>query len=161
MRAALSLVTMATVIWGSGCPASSPQAPVGGQGEQGGSGTRRGGPGSTAGGSALHRDAAPVTGQLPTALRRRRRDDGPAPPAARRSTGVPECDEFLNRYEDCVRQRFPDAAFRATAEQHLDQLRASWRTQAADPSARPSLASACVAMADAAKKALAGLGCSW
>jgi len=97
------------------------------------------GPGSTAGGSRC------------TAMRRRSPDSSRPPcaggvatmaprhPAARRSNRGPECDEFLNRYEDCVRQRFPDAAFRANGGAAPRSLRASWRTQAADPS-RPSLA---------------------
>jgi hypothetical protein len=86
-----------------------------------------------------------------------------AAPAAASATadsiGVPECDEYLNKYQACVDNKVPEAA-RASFKQSLDQTRAAWRTAAANPGGKEGMAAACKQARDAAKTSMSPYGCS-
>ena len=56
--------------------------------------------------------------------------------------GVPECDEFIAKYDACVSKKVPEAA-RAQYRNVLEQWSESWRKLAANPQGRATLASAC------------------
>src|SRR5687767_12672335 len=66
-------------------------------------------------------------------------------PATTASTGdkigVPECDDYLDKYEACISSKVPEAA-RAQYETTLAQTRKSWRDLAANPQTKASLAAA-------------------
>jgi predicted small secreted protein len=84
----------------------------------------------------------------------------PAPAASPASTtsktsgekiGIPECDDYLARYEACVSGYVPEAA-RAQYNASLDTLRTSWRQMAADPKTKAGLAKTCEIATERAKQ---------
>lgn len=80
--------------------------------------------------------------------------------AATGEIGIPECDEYIRKYEACLRDKVP-ASQRAMLEQALDQHRSTWRTAAAQPQARATLASSCQQVLSAAKMSMGPYGCQW
>ena len=72
--------------------------------------------------------------------------------------GVPECDDFIAKYEACA-SKVPEMA----REQYLNALkqwRDSWKKLADNPSTRASLASACKQAADQQAAAWKMYGCA-
>ena len=74
--------------------------------------------------------------------------------------GIPECDEYLTKYEACVSGKVPDAA-RAQYKSSLDQTRKSWREMAANPQTKAGLAKACQMASDQAKQTFKMFGCEF
>lgn len=74
--------------------------------------------------------------------------------------GVPECDDYLAKYEACVDSKVPESA-RATVRQGIDQTRAAWTQVAATPQGKASLAVGCRQATETAKTAMAAYGCTW
>jgi hypothetical protein len=74
--------------------------------------------------------------------------------------GVPECDEYLDKYEACVSSKVPEAA-RAQYETTLAQTRKSWRDLAANPQTKASLAQACKTATESARQSMKSLGCEF
>jgi len=82
-----------------------------------------------------------------------------AAPATADSVGVPECDDYLNKYQACVDSKVPEAA-RAALKQSLDQTRGAWRTALANPGAKEGLATACKQARDATRASMSAYGCT-
>ena len=74
--------------------------------------------------------------------------------------GVPECDEYLTKYEACVSGKVPDAA-RAQYKSSLEQTRKSWREMAVNPQTKAGLAKACQLATDQAKQTFKLFGCDF
>jgi hypothetical protein len=74
--------------------------------------------------------------------------------------GVPECDDFLAKYEACVTGKVPAAA-QATYKAGMEQWRKSWRDLAANPQTKATLTQICKTQLDNAKSSLSSFGCSW
>ena len=74
--------------------------------------------------------------------------------------GVPECDDYIAKYEACVTSKVPEA-MRATVRASLDSSRNMWRQAASTPQGKAGLAQACKTAHDAAKQSMASYGCSW
>ena len=74
--------------------------------------------------------------------------------------GVPECDEYLTKYEACVSGKVPAAA-RAQYESALEQTRKAWRQLAASAQGKAGLAQACKMANDSAKQSLKAYGCDF
>ena len=74
--------------------------------------------------------------------------------------GVPECDDYLAKYESCVNDKVPAAA-RAQYESTLAQTRKSWRDLAANPQTKASLAQACKSATEAARASMKTMGCEF
>jgi hypothetical protein len=74
--------------------------------------------------------------------------------------GVPECDDFLAKYDTCVSSKVPEMA-RAQYKAAIDQWRSSWKKLADDPATRGTLAASCKLAADQQAAALKPYGCSW
>lgn len=74
------------------------------------------------------------------------------------SIGVPECDDYISKYEKCVNSKVPEMA-RAAMKSAFDQTRASWKTAAATPEGKQGLAAACKMAHDSTKQAVAAYGC--
>jgi len=55
--------------------------------------------------------------------------------------GIPECDDYIAKYESCT-PKVPEPG-RAAYKSAGEQLRASWKKAAAEPTTRGSLAAAC------------------
>lgn len=72
--------------------------------------------------------------------------------------GVPECDDYIAKYETCVSDKVPAAA-RAQYESSLAQMRNSWRDLAANPQTRSGLAQACKAATESARQSMKPMGC--
>jgi len=75
------------------------------------------------------------------------------------SIGVPECDDYLQAYRDCIASKVPEAS-QAELREALEQNVATWRSAAASPEGRAGLAVACTQARDAAKSAVSAYGCS-
>jgi len=74
--------------------------------------------------------------------------------------GVPECDDYIAKYEACISGKVPEAA-RAQYQASLKTMRDSWRQAAANPQTRAALAQGCKQAADAAATSMKSYGCTW
>jgi hypothetical protein len=74
--------------------------------------------------------------------------------------GVPECDDFIAKYDACVSSKVPEAA-RAQYKSAVEQWRASWKKLAENPATKGTLAAACKQAAAQQEAALKSYGCSW
>ena len=74
--------------------------------------------------------------------------------------GVPECDDFIAKYDACVSSKVPEIA-RAQYQNAIKQWRDSWKKLAADPATKGSLAAACKQARDQQEAALKTYGCTW
>lgn len=82
------------------------------------------------------------------------------PPVTDDKIGVPECDDYLDKYTACVEQKVPETA-RPMMEKNLTTMREAWRKAATSPAGRQELAQTCKTAAAAATKAMQGFGCEW
>jgi hypothetical protein len=80
--------------------------------------------------------------------------------AAGGDIGIPECDDYLRKYQACVNDKVPEAA-RATVKQSLDQTRIQWQRAAETPEGKSALVSGCTQATASAKQAMAAYGCQW
>jgi len=89
-----------------------------------------------------------------------------APPTTARTEsagekiGVPECDEFIAKYDACVSSKVPEAA-RAQYQTAVRQWHDSWKKLAENPNTKPTLVSACKQAAQQQAAALKAYGCSF
>ena len=74
--------------------------------------------------------------------------------------GVPECDDYIAKYESCLRSKVPEAA-RAQLETSLKTARDGWRKAAETAQGKASLAAACKQASDAAAASMKAYGCTW
>ena|ERR1051326_256249 len=74
--------------------------------------------------------------------------------------GVPECDEFIAKYDACVSSKVPEAA-RAQYKNALAQWRESWRGLAQNPQTKSTLVSVCKQAAEQQANALKSYGCGF
>ena len=73
--------------------------------------------------------------------------------------GVPECDEYITKYQACVTSKVPEAA-RASLVQSVDSMRTAWKAAAGTAEGKASLAAACKQAREAAKGAMGAYGCT-
>jgi hypothetical protein len=74
--------------------------------------------------------------------------------------GIPECDDFIAKYDACVSSKVPEAQ-QAALKSAVDQWRASWKKLAANPATKGTLAAACKQAAEQQEAALKSYGCTW
>jgi hypothetical protein len=74
--------------------------------------------------------------------------------------GVPECDNYIAKYESCVRGKVPEA-MRAQLESSLKTARENWKKAAENTVTRSTLAAACKQANDAAAASMKAYGCSF
>ena len=74
--------------------------------------------------------------------------------------GVPECDEYISKWEACVNSKVPEAQ-RAQYKSSFDTLRKSWKDAAANPQGKAALATGCKQALDTAKQTLSAYSCAW
>jgi uncharacterized protein YceK len=82
----------------------------------------------------------------------------PATTATGGDIGVPECDDFLTKYEACVTGKIPEAA-RAQFTSTLKTWRDSWRQAASTPQGKAGLAQGCKMAAEQSRASLKSFGC--
>jgi len=75
-------------------------------------------------------------------------------------TGVAECDEYISKYEACVKDKVP-ASMRAQMQTSLDASRNAWKTAASTPQGKATLAKTCTDALAAAKQAMGSYGCTF
>lgn len=73
--------------------------------------------------------------------------------------GVPECDEYITKYQACVSGKVPEAA-RASLAQSIDSMRTAWKSAASTSEGKAGLASACKQAREAAMGAMGAYGCT-
>ena len=74
--------------------------------------------------------------------------------------GIPECDDYIAKYESCVRGKVPEQA-RAALESSLKTARENWKKAAENAQSRGTLAAACKQASDAAAASMKAYGCTW
>ena len=74
--------------------------------------------------------------------------------------GVPECDDFIAKYEACVSGKVPELA-RAQFQGTVKQWRESWKKLAENPQTKGTLAAACKQAKEQQETALKSYGCTW
>ena len=74
--------------------------------------------------------------------------------------GIPECDNYMTKYRECIESKAPDMV-RGTLKQSFDETTKAWKQAAATPAARDGLAQACKQATEAAKTAMQAYGCSF
>lgn len=74
--------------------------------------------------------------------------------------GVPECDEYVEKYEACVFSKVPEA-MRETFKSSFEQQRKAWKEAAANPQGKEALATGCKSALETAKKTLSAYSCEW
>ncbi|WP_426956878.1 hypothetical protein [Muricoccus radiodurans] len=72
--------------------------------------------------------------------------------------GVPECDDFIARYEQCLSNNVPTAS-RAQVGAAVMQMRESWRAVAQSAQAREALGPQCVQLRQAVAQSMATYNC--
>jgi len=74
--------------------------------------------------------------------------------------GVPECDDFITKYDACVSNKVPEMV-RAQYKDAIARWRSEWRRMANDPATRGQLATACKQAAEQQSAALKSFGCTF
>jgi len=74
--------------------------------------------------------------------------------------GVPECDDYIAKYEACISGKVPEMA-RAQYKDSLDKLRSSWRQAASTPQGKAALAAGCKQATEAARASMKSFGCEF
>ena len=74
--------------------------------------------------------------------------------------GVPECDDFIAKYEACVSGKVPEVA-RAQFQSMLKTWRTQWKKAADNPQTKGTLAAICKQSAEQQAAALKTYGCSF
>ena len=80
--------------------------------------------------------------------------------ASSTAVGLPECDEFITKYEACVDDKVPEAA-RAQYKASIEQWRSSWRQLAANPQTKATLADACKKTIEQARVSMKSFNCNF
>ena len=74
--------------------------------------------------------------------------------------GVPECDDFIAKYEACVSGKVPEMA-RAQYQNAVKQWKESWKKLAENPQTKGTLAGACKQAREQQEAALKSFGCTF
>jgi hypothetical protein len=74
--------------------------------------------------------------------------------------GVPECDDFIAKYEACVSGKVPEMA-RPQFQSAVKQWKDSWKKLAENPQTKGTLAAACKQASEQQAAALKTYGCAW
>ncbi len=82
----------------------------------------------------------------------------PAAAPAGDSIGVPECDDYIAKYEKCISDKVPEMA-RGPLKDAFEKTRATWKDLANNETTKGGLASACKQAMEMSKTALSAYGC--
>lgn len=74
--------------------------------------------------------------------------------------GVPECDEYIEKYEACLNSKVPEAQ-RTMFKSSFETMRKTWKDAAANPQAKAALATGCRQATENAKQAMGAYSCNW
>jgi hypothetical protein len=82
----------------------------------------------------------------------------PEPPPG--EFGIPDCDDYIRRFEGCLEHRVPPDA-RENLRAAFEETRAAWRRAAATESGRGGLAAGCRQAAAMARLSMTAYGCNF
>jgi hypothetical protein len=74
--------------------------------------------------------------------------------------GVPECDDFIAKYDACVSSHVPENV-RAQYRTSISTWRTQWAKLAANPQTKPSLVQACKQVLEQQKTAMKSFNCTF
>ena len=74
--------------------------------------------------------------------------------------GIPECDDFIAKYEACISGKVPEAG-RAQFNSSLKQWRDSWRQAASTAQGKAGLAQGCKIIAEQTKQSMKPYNCEF
>ena len=74
--------------------------------------------------------------------------------------GIPECDDFIAKYDACISSKVPEMA-RAPFQTMLKNWRAEWKKAADNPQTKAALAQGCKMSAEQANASMKAYGCSF
>jgi hypothetical protein len=74
--------------------------------------------------------------------------------------GVPECDDFIAKYDACVSTHVPEAV-RAQYRASIETWRSQWAKMAANPQTKAGLVQACKTVLEQQKTALKSYNCTF
>lgn len=74
--------------------------------------------------------------------------------------GVPECDNYLRLYLECIDSKVPEIA-RGPVREALEATRKGWQEAAATAEGRAGLVAGCTAATEMARTAMGAYGCSF
>lgn len=76
--------------------------------------------------------------------------------------GVAACDEYIEKYEQCLTSstKIPDVA-KTSMRDAFDQQRKAWKAAAATPAGKAAMEAGCKQAMEAAKQAMAAYDCKW
>lgn len=78
------------------------------------------------------------------------------------SVGVPECDEYIKKYEVCltkIAEKAPQV--QPSLKTAFEQQRKAFKDAAANPSSKATLASTCKQAIESAKQSTSSYACTW
>jgi ABC-type uncharacterized transport system auxiliary subunit len=75
--------------------------------------------------------------------------------------GVPECDDFIAKYESCISSSKVPEAQQAQLKSAIAEWRKQWKTLAENPLSKAAAAAACKQAAAQQETALKQYGCKW
>jgi hypothetical protein len=81
-------------------------------------------------------------------------------PASGEKIGVPECDDFIAKYEACLSGKVPEIV-RAQHQANIKQWRDSWRALAANPQTKAALTQTCKSSMESARASMKSYGCEF
>lgn len=74
--------------------------------------------------------------------------------------GIPECDEYIAKFQSCIEKQIPDLA-KLPLQMGFQKAIGEWKKTAAFPEKRSELGPACALAMDASKKATQRFQCQW
>ena len=74
--------------------------------------------------------------------------------------GVPECDEYLAKYEACINAKVPEAE-RAALMSPLEMMRKGWQKAVTNQQAKAALPGGCKIALTTAKESMSRFSCDW
>lgn len=74
--------------------------------------------------------------------------------------GVPECDDYIAKYEVCLNSKVPEAQ-RAMFKSSVETMRKTWKDAAANPQSKAALATGCKQALETAKQSMGAFACAW
>ena len=80
--------------------------------------------------------------------------------AAANQVGIPECDNFITAYENCVTTKVPDAA-REQYKAAVATWRTEWKKLADNPQTKAGLAQACKLQIETARTQMKAYNCTF
>lgn len=113
-------------------------------------------------GNAKPANAAPATKADAPKADAPKADDKKTEVAAGDSIGVPECDEYIKKYEACLTKIAAKApAVEGPMKQAFETARNGWKSAAANPASKATLGSACKQAMETAKTSTSVYACEW